>query len=619
MFINSDTSSEFTPDLLNTVNPNQILHKKNHKWEFSINNGDDDESGVSNCRNFGDQIKLMAPLSHFVVYNYSFTNNHEITSILNQVVDTHFGNFIYSVEINENWWEYIDASYFDNDDDESLIYNNPVISEILSSSDVHSEPYASQGEHFVSRYHRYEQNLIWKMNSKKWILNNKICIGNILDYNELVSTPHDKSNDFKLIIYCDDNIEDGFCQFPTLDSLQWIWHDYMSGNNLNNIYCFKMPQLGGRSNIINSDELIILLNILKLVEKISRVNKIFIGSHDGFTGSSVLLVLIMQLLDKKIISESILSLAKANVKMFFFNHDIRLLNELEIFVDYLNKHLIQEFPTIILPDSVDLDAIDRFYYINPIIKPQLYDWFENFSSCSSSINLPSRILDHLYLGNLNHASSSTILETLQIDKVISIDELPSWWKPLNKTIQFDFELPTTQSTIIKPIYRYNNTKIYEVQFSKYHLTKPIPSGLKSLIYIHNFKDDGIDSILPLLLDSPPSIQEKLLLNPNYPIDTSTTTLIHCKIGVSRSVSLILAILMKQKRISLIQSYLLVRILRFNLIIQPNLKIFYELYMFEKYLGLDESGSFQNGKKIKKWNWEFICGEIHKLNQIYSSG
>ena len=72
----------------------------------------------------------------------------------------------------------------------------------------------------------------------------------------------------------------------------------------------------------------------------------------------------------------------------------------------------------------------------------------------------------------------------------------------SKYIQFDYEQRLAAPVVLKPIYKYDNIKIYEVNFEQLHHFIPykvqatLPSSLNSLIYIHNFKDDGKDSIYP---------------------------------------------------------------------------------------------------------------------------
>ena len=71
--------------------------------------------------------------------------------------------------------------------------------------------------------------------------------------------------------------------------------------------------------------------------------------------------------------------------------------------------------------------------------------------------------------------------------------------------------------------------------------------------------------------------------------------------------------MKTFRLGFLQSYFLVRVQRFNIIIQPNLKLFYELYLFDQWLGLKD---FYINHQFKHYNWETICHLINQLNQIY---
>ena len=123
-----------------------------------------------------------------------------------------------------------------------------------------------------------------------------------------------------MVIYCEDyQNEECYDEFPTLQDLQYIWQDYMLGNHIHHTYMIKIPSLGFRNNkSIDEYELIMILNLLKLIERISRVNKVFIGCYDGFTHSTNLLVLVMQLLGKVIIEESIFQLTETeNVKLFF--------------------------------------------------------------------------------------------------------------------------------------------------------------------------------------------------------------------------------------------------------------------------------------------------------------
>lgn len=47
-------------------------------------------------------------------------------------------------------------------------------------------------------------------------------------------------------------------------------------------------------------------------------------------------------------------------------------------------------------------------------------------------SFPSRILDHLYLGNLEHANKTDMLEQIGITRIVSVGERPLWMNPQNK-------------------------------------------------------------------------------------------------------------------------------------------------------------------------------------------
>ena len=54
-------------------------------------------------------------------------------------------------------------------------------------------------------------------------------------------------------------------------------------------------------------------------------------------------------------------------------------------------------------------------------------------------------------------------------------------------------------------------------------------------------------------------------------------LIHCRVGVSRSATVVIAEIMNRLKINLPMAYLYVRVRRLNIIIQPNLRFMYELF------------------------------------------
>ncbi|CAI5759219.1 unnamed protein product [Candida verbasci] len=583
IFVKTDEANEI-PNLINSINIEELkvdgiyqgLNQLQHVTYTNL---------PVDCRNFKNQIKLFASLSHFMVYNYSNNSSSSFATILKTISPD---KFIYSIEIPD-WWCYLDGCYFEDGSDDLKIYNNGFL----------GSDYKPYNLNHPLKYLNYEQNLIWRLYTMKWICNNRVGVGNSHEYDAM------SKKGFKLFIHCADNHS-----LPAMNQIQLIWHDYISGNNNLSEYHLDLPssnffQLDGFSNT----EMMIVLNVLKFIERISRVNKVFVYCHDGYSATSILIIAVTQLLSKKSLEESIILLNQQGIKLFYNNFNLEFLSVLENFIDFLSNFLIQEFPTIIPITSLNLYAINQQYLNCPTNKPS-YDWF---TPKFSDNNFPSRISSNIYLGSVDHASSATVINSLEINDIISIGELPTWWILLNKLIIFDFEeeLNIFPNVIkITPIYSFGKSHLYEVDMTEisipFQYRKLIPK-VKSFIYLHNFNDDGKDSLLNLLIDAPTFIQDKVLLGNSSSLN-SKKSLIHCKIGVSRSATILIASLMKKFRLSLLQAYMAIRVLRFNFIIQPNLKLFYDLYMFQNYLGV-----LDQDRNMKKWNFEFICNEIHKLN------
>src|SRR5277367_2462155 len=75
------------------------------------------------------------------------------------------------------------------------------------------------------------------------------------------------------------------------------------------------------------------------------------------------------------------------------------------------------------------------------------------------------------------------------------------------------------------------------------------------------------------------------------------TLVHCRVGVSRSASICIAEVIRRTMLSLPRAYLFVRARRLNVIIQPNLLFMYELMKWEELefsRNLEQQSLDQNG-------------------------
>jgi dual specificity MAP kinase phosphatase len=629
MFVNSFPDS--SPNLINTVDVDNLLTKKvttpsvsNEKTgcvqEYvpfeEVSRVDCGVQADLNNRNYKDQIRLMAALSSFVVYNYSKHDNLELASLLESLKHTK-NQIVYVIDSNFDW-SLIGSQYFEAASETNIgICTNDILKAVGVNNTLALDTLIDHPDLAESMLLNYEQNLIWRLNSMKWIMNNKICLGNIIDFNNLSSS---NSPEFKLIINCHEN-----ATFPSLDLLNSIFDDLRDTNpsKANNVYYIEFPSSGSLNPTnINTTEILAFLNVLKLiylfVEKFDY--NIFIFSFDGFTGLSLLTICVTQMLCCDTVEESIIHLLSndiTSIKLYYFKTDLSFLKQFERFVNFLKYQNLTDFGFI---TSINFHEINEFHHQRPPLRVK-YDWFHS----ANDNNFPSKVFSDLYLGSLNHANSTTILNATKITHLISIGECPLWINQFRSAFVFDCEDPSiinkareSNIKVLQPIYQFNNgdSCIYEIDltyFGKY-ATNPraVPKYLESLIFIYNLKDDGRDSLLSLLLDCPESVQSKILLaNPLPPPRVQNcipkTTLIHCRIGVSRSASVIIASMMKKYKLNLLTCYLYLRVQRFNIIIQPNLRIFYELFLLEEMLGL---------KGGTGYNWEVLCNEIFKLNNYY---
>jgi dual specificity MAP kinase phosphatase len=107
------------------------------------------------------------------------------------------------------------------------------------------------------------------------------------------------------------------------------------------------------------------------------------------------------------------------------------------------------------------------------------------------------------------------------------------------------------------------------------------------------------------------------------------TLVHCRVGVSRSASICIADVMRRTSLSLPRAYLFVRARRLNVIIQPNLRFMYELLKWEELEFArnleqrkldpftDQSDPGFPREYKREMEWASLCKEIADLNKTYT--
>jgi len=186
------------------------------------------------------------------------------------------------------------------------------------------------------------------------------------------------------------------------------------------------------------------------------------------------------------------------------------------------------------------------------------DWFLKIDG-----SLPSRILPYLYLGNLNHANNPDLLRKLGIRRVLSIGEAVSW--SLEERSKWESD---------------------------------------NLMFIHNVQDNGIDPLSE-------EIDRCLEFIGKGKYD-GTATLVHCRVGVSRSASICIAEVMASQGLSFPRAYCFVRARRLNVIIQPHLRFVYELLQWEQVQ--KQKRGIPSKRELE---WATVSREIALLNKPYS--
>lgn len=287
--------------------------------------------------------------------------------------------------------------------------------------------------------------------------------------------------------------------------------------------------------------------------------------NDGYTETSLLTLAYVIYSTGVRASQAALDLHKKYNRPFFcFAMDIVLLLELEVM-------LLEYSPAV--PNSRFMDHIGSTFTKGELTKvlsaksSKCEPWFAKVDGC-----LPNRILPHMYLGSLIHAHNPDMLIKVGIKRVLSVGETLRW---------VDYDKP--------------------VEGSKYIYESPYPEITK-VMYMDNIQDDGVDALASSLSTC------LAFLDEGY--RKSEPTLVHCRVGVSRSATVCIAEVMKRLAVGLPRAYLFVRVRRLNVIIQPNLRFMYELVKWEEMHRNTGDGW------LREVDWHILCREIAAMNKVY---
>lgn len=215
-------------------------------------------------------------------------------------------------------------------------------------------------------------------------------------------------------------------------------------------------------------------------------------------------------------------------------------------------------------------------------------------------SLPSRILPYLYLGSLKHANSLTVLSKLGIKKVISVGEKLDWLS--------GYKFQHNNDIIVDELDA-GSIEVFSINPKPFSFVKnSAKCTVDSVMKVNNLQDDGIDELTRSLPQILAYIDDEYRRT-----NGDTKILVHCRVGVSRSATVVIAEVMRRLGLNLPRAYLYVRVRRLNIVIQPNLRFMYELFKWEEVERARRRTLGTSHEPLREIDWFVMCQEIKKLN------
>ncbi|KAF5341806.1 hypothetical protein D9611_001965 [Ephemerocybe angulata] len=250
-------------------------------------------------------------------------------------------------------------------------------------------------------------------------------------------------------------------------------------------------------------------------------------------------------------------------------------------------------------------------------------------------SFPSRVLPFLYLGNLNHASNVYMLHALGITHVVSVGECALLPPPYHMVGHGSGggNASNAGPACSPRAPHHSGHGNGSARSGHGSLWIEEREGRIKVLDIKGVCDDGIDTLEPQL--------EPICDWIDKAREEGGQVLVHCRVGVSRSATVTIAYVMKHLSLPLVDAYLIVRSRRLSVLIQPNMRLLYNLCGWEIKLAKeragwvedDENGSSLMGAETKgrervkmerrlerelarTLTWPYLSMEVHKLNEKY---
>jgi dual specificity MAP kinase phosphatase len=331
--------------------------------------------------------------------------------------------------------------------------------------------------------------------------------------------------------------------------------------DLLHLECLSTSQVRGPSaGRFDTDAYVDLL--VSLVDFIARQanpgkgriqKRVLIYAQDGYTDSSVIALSYIMCVRQCSLADAYLYLQNTCGRSFFvYKKDLAVLERVHDRLFEMRHHPSQApsnndsssfsfFPRQSLhgrkssffgrsssPQAAKTLPAPAVYTPTPNEKAQRHPWFYD---ARFDGHFPSRILAHLYLGNVAHAFNAGMLRELGITHVCSIGE----------------------SALVPPQAGCNRGAAAPTLWEEER------AGRIQVLDLQGISDDGIDPIKPYFEQTIKFIEEARA--------KGGKCLVHCRVGVSRSATLVIAYCMRALAMDLVSAYLLVRSRRLNILIQ----------------------------------------------------
>ena len=235
------------------------------------------------------------------------------------------------------------------------------------------------------------------------------------------------------------------------------------------------------------------------VTPLPRPRKILIHCSDGYTESSLLAVAYFMFAEGLTVPEAWVRLHRDRGRNFFaYASDVALLRAIQ-------PRLLQESPRFsALGDGGAGSSGGDWPSMNRLSLRNLGcgsnpAWLKRMDG-----SLPSRVLPYMYLGNLGHANNPGLLQELGITRVLSVGEAVGW--PRDRAEAW---------------------------------------GRENVLFIDRVQDNGVDGLTEEF--------ERCLAFIERGRRAGQATLVHCRVGVSRSATICIAEVMRETGLSFPQA------------------------------------------------------------------